>query len=63
MRSNKTTVMEYMYLVGRGFPTHDQFQGCRINAGGYYASISTCTVIQVRNSTIACPSISSLSTP
>jgi hypothetical protein len=49
-------VMENVYLLGKGFPTLGQFQGCRIIALGNYVKISTsCTAFHVTSSTILCP--------
>jgi len=52
-------VMENVYLKGVGFPTHGQFQGCRINALGKYlisSSNSQCKVFEISNAVIICPS-------
>ena len=49
-------VMENVYIVGKGFPTLGQFQGCQITAiGNYIGSNSYCKVFQVTSSTISCP--------
>jgi len=52
-------VMDNIYLKGFVFPTHGQYQGCRIDAFGRYANsfgTSQCKVFEVSNAVISCPS-------
>ena len=48
-------VMENVYLIGKGFPTQGQYQGCRIDAAGSYISFGVCKVFQATSTRISCP--------
>ena len=56
-------VMDNVYLRGERFPTHGQFQGCRINASGWYVpssgSVGQCKVFEVLKATVVCPATAS----
>jgi hypothetical protein len=53
-------VMDNVYLVGKGFPTHGQFRGCHIYAEGTYISLETCKVFQVARARISCGQTTSI---
>jgi len=60
-------VMQNVYLRGFGFPTQGQYQGCRIDAVGYFDITSStargCKVFNVSKAVIVCPSFSSSNDP
>lgn len=47
-------VMDNIYLIGQGFPSHGQYQGCQLNAAGYFVALHPCRIFMVTRASVEC---------